>query len=147
MGEIKRLKSEVAQFREALESYQNENPDVVLVSDPARLGAKFPNHCCKTASFLLLHFLQEYREYNEVRYVDGYAGRDSHGWLKVNDYYVDITPDQDLFADESRPVIVEESGSSAFHQRFSALQVSDVTLTTAQIKVAEEVIAHYELDR
>jgi hypothetical protein len=33
MSEMKRLKSEVAQFREALESYQNENPDVVLASD------------------------------------------------------------------------------------------------------------------
>jgi hypothetical protein len=65
----------------------------------------------------------------------------------VNDYYVDITPDQDLFADESRPVIVEESDSSVFHQRFSALQVSDVIPNAAKIKVAEEVIAHYELDR
>lgn len=109
------LEHEVQFFRQAIETYQRENPDEVLVSDYRRAFSKFPNDCCKSASHMLAVYLLE-KGFNDIKYVVGYRGENSHGWLKVKDDIVDITADQ--FEREERKVIISSEKVSDFHKQF-----------------------------
>jgi hypothetical protein len=52
--------------------------------------------------------------YGPIEYVSGQRGRQSHGWLELDDIIIDITADQ--FGEEIDPVLVTRD--KTFHKNF-----------------------------
>lgn len=75
---------------------------------------QFPAGTCGDISDILAEYLYK-KGFNDIEYVSGSAdNHQSHAWLEVAGYIVDITADQ--FPDCDDPVIVTNDYS--WHQRF-----------------------------
>ncbi|WP_421353406.1 hypothetical protein [Aeromonas veronii] len=75
---------------------------------------QFPAGTCGDISDILAEYLYK-QGINDIDYVSGSAdNQQSHAWLEVSRYIIDITADQ--FPDCSDPVIVTDDHS--WHQRF-----------------------------
>ena len=77
---------------------------------------RYPNGCCKDASFLLARVLDKKHGVSGIEYVWGHRRRLTHGWLEVSGFIVDVTADQ--FSEVADPVTVVEPQQSRFHQSF-----------------------------
>jgi hypothetical protein len=76
---------------------------------------RFPAECCDFASMLLAHFLRD-QGLRGIERVFGNHDNETHVWLEVDGFIVDITPSQFRSVDE--PVIVVESTKPAWHSKF-----------------------------
>ena len=139
--DISRLEKESRFFRHAIERYQDDYPDEVLVSDPARINSKFPHDCCKSASWMLGHHLSN-NGFENIQYANGHRSEESHGWLEIEGVIVDITADQ--FADEDRPVIVARSDESGFHAEMERQQRFPWKPSEVHAEKAQDIISHYK---
>lgn len=111
------IESEAARFRTATEDYVRRHPDDRFTTDFANpFRGSFPVGCCKSTSWMLGHHLTRLGEAGEISFVSGRRAQETHIWLVVDGFIVDLTADQ--FADENRPVIVVATGESAWHDTF-----------------------------
>jgi len=78
-------------FRQAIESTDRDTRPIPLIL--------FPHAACGEASVLLGHFLGEQGVEN-IEYVSGQWGRETHGWLEIEEVIADITADQFIANDE-----------------------------------------------
>jgi hypothetical protein len=76
----------------------------------------FPKQCCDVASLLLAYRLRDLGFPNIVRCF-GHLEGESHVWLEVDRWIVDITADQ--FPGVEDPVIMAEIGRSPFHAQIA----------------------------
>jgi hypothetical protein len=74
----------------------------------------FPKQCCDVASLLLAYHLQA-QGFLKVERVLGRLGEESHVWLVVDGWIVDITADQ-FAGDDS--VIVTRTNTESWHCQF-----------------------------
>lgn len=111
-----------ADFRIALESYLLERPGLPLSTDPLFPLARFPKGHCKASAFLLGLYLRSIAWPARLSYVWGFRDAQSHGWLEVDQLFIDLTGDQ--FPDQDRPVIVEKAAESEWHTTFAPYQRS-----------------------
>jgi hypothetical protein len=111
------LESEATRFRKATEEYTRLHPEDRFTTDflnPLRVS--FPVGCCKSTSWMLAHHLTRLGEADDIKFVSGGRAQETHIWLLVDGFIVDLTADQ--FKDEHRPVIVVADGESAWHDTF-----------------------------
>jgi hypothetical protein len=115
------LEREATRFRTALEKYLRLHPDVRLTTDflnPWR--GEFPVDCCKSTSVMFGHHLTRMVGPDRLALTNGVRGNVIHAWLRVGDYFVDLTADQ--FDGESRRVIVEHVEASPWFSSFAQQQ-------------------------
>jgi hypothetical protein len=74
----------------------------------------FPKQCCDVASLLLAYHLRG-QGFLKVERVFGRLGEESHVWLEVDGWIVDITADQFAGGD---PVIVTPAKAESWHSQF-----------------------------
>jgi len=105
-------------FRVAIESI----PSHEFCEETSVQNKQFPDGCCDDASLLLAAFLTD-NSIDGARRVSGCIEEDrgdqtSHTWLELNGLIIDITADQELFADRelSGVLVLADSG---FHGAFT----------------------------
>lgn len=116
------LECEATRFRTATEEYVRLHPEDRFATDfvnPFR--GSFPVGCCKSTSWMLAHHLTRLGEPDDITFVAGERAWETHIWLVVDGFIVDLTADQ--FTDEHRPVIVVADGVSAWHDTFKPHRV------------------------
>ena len=74
----------------------------------------FPKQCCDVASLLLAYRLRALG-FQNIERCFGYLGVESHVWLQVDGWIVDITADQ--FPDVDDPVVVARIEDSPWHAK------------------------------
>ena len=85
MDQITIATAEAEKARKVFEKHHNE-------IDPNTLDS-FPKGACGIASILLAHWLRE-KGVEDLEYVSGTCGDQSHGWLETDAFIIDITLDQ-----------------------------------------------------
>jgi len=75
----------------------------------------FPKQACDVASLLLAYYLRD-RGFQDIERVLGCLDSESHVWLEVDGWIVDITADQ--FPGVDDPVIVVEATRKSWHSNF-----------------------------
>lgn len=78
---------------------------------------KFPNGCCSDTSLMLGRYLDD-KQYGKAYHVSGILGHNSHAWLELDGWIIDITADQ--FAEVDESIIVAKE--TYFHNRFEDVE-------------------------
>lgn len=102
---------------------------------------RFPLDCCKACSFMFGEYLSLTEGAEELRYVWGRRGTETHGWLEYGNLIVDFTPDQ--FPDQDEQVIVAAVGASPWHDTFASQESTPFSLKRSHpfVRYTREVIA------
>jgi hypothetical protein len=112
------LEQEAIRFRAATEECVRLHPEDRFTTDYMNpLRGTFPVGCCKSTAWMFGHHLTRLAWADEISYVWGERGNETHGWLMVDGFIVDLTADQ--FEDENRKVIVAPDGESHWHATFA----------------------------
>lgn len=126
MNEIKLISKIATVVRESLYS------DYTFRNEINEMFNEFPSGCCGDTSLVLQRILSDYGI--ESTYTKGDFDRQTHVWLKYNDYYIDITADQ--FEGINDGVII--SKEDPFEGRFSVDEESTILYID---KEDEEIIS------
>ena len=109
------LQDEARNFRRATELFLSHNPEVSLSTNFGSLApGPFPRDCCKTMSHMFAQYLVNTDKVaaTDITYVWGQRqsadspSPETHGWLQIGDFYVDLTGDQ--FDDDDGPIVVKK---------------------------------------
>jgi hypothetical protein len=111
--DIKEMERDLLRFRSAIEAYVQGTPHPFLHG--------FPLGKCKTISMLTARFLRERGWGDSELVANGNRSRkrsvrDTHAWLYLHGYTIDLTADQ--FSGGHRGVILVPEGASSLHRSF-----------------------------
>jgi hypothetical protein len=111
--DMRALERDLVRFRSAIDAYVHATPHRFLKG--------FPNQACKTVSMLTARFLRESGRGDAELVANGNrsrkrSARDTHAWLCLEGYLIDLTADQ--FEGEARTVLVVPDGTSRLHRTF-----------------------------
>jgi len=97
--------------------YQCEKFRSAIEVNKEKLGiewfSRFPRGCCGDTSLILAKYLDEKR-FGVAYYVPGMLGPQSHGWLELDGWIIDITADQ-FDSIEDKILVVQKS---YLHEKF-----------------------------
>lgn len=112
------LRAAASEVRDAIVAWLQAHPEVSLSTNfGSTVSRPFPRDSCKAASLILGQVLQTAGPRDSLRLVTGKMGIDSHAWLRVGDFFIDLTADQ--FAGAEEPVIVSSVDDGAWFGRFA----------------------------
>ena len=108
------LWDEAREFRRAVELFLSENKEENLSTNfGALIPPPFPHDCCKSMSYMFAQHLINAGKaiatdivylWGQRQSADG-GSPETHGWLQIGDFYVDLTGDQ--FGDGEGPIVVK----------------------------------------
>lgn len=115
--DIESVELEIAKARAILEKF-GANIDPLYFR-------KFPAGCCGNTSDILGKWLSNQGVVG-LKYVHGFRGQASHGWLELNGIIIDITSDQ--FTDGCGAVFF--APESVFHNSFKNQRKSEIGISS-----------------
>lgn len=114
------FKRTIELFRIALQDYLISN-NISISSDFNNSDCEsiFPKNSCKGSSYMLGQYLIDEQNIAEniIYYVWGTnENNETHGWLEIEEWIIDITADQ--FSTENPSVMIVGKDKSRFHENF-----------------------------